>query len=755
MRIVRQTVEFEGRRREKLEPVEERVGLPLLEKTWLVGRPSPRVDGIPRVTGAAAYSTDVVLPGMLHAAILRSPHPHARVVHVDSSEAERLPGVHAVIHSGNVQELGPLADQARRTLGTTVHFVGDEVAAVAADDPNVAADALRRIRVRYEPLPFVIDPVAALEPGAPEVLPGGNRSGHERRRRGDVDRALKKAHVIVERSLRTSPAVHHAMEPHASVVAWDGDALVVWDSTQHAYGVRRQIADALRLPLASVRVVNRWIGGGFGAKQGMSAHTLIAALLAIRSGRPVALALGRREEGIATGHRPATVQRITVAADRGGRLVALRHRAWVAVGAGGYSGPVTGPTRDLYACPNVETEELVAYTHAGPACAFRGPGFVEGTVALELAMDELAGRLGLDPAQLRLLNEAKRDPDSNAVYARKRLGECIETGARLIGWKGRGPAGSGRGLGMALEVWGAGGWPPAYATCALQRDGTFLVSTGTQDIGTGTTTMLALVAAEELHVPLSRVRVVLGDTAAGPYAPVSAGSATVPTMAPAVRHAASECRRQLLEVAGQVLGLEPDGARVTLENGHVKAGRKRLPLASLGDQLGDHEIIGRGARGPNPQAQASVFGAQFAEVECDRGTGSVHVRRIVAVHDCGRLIDPLTAGAQIEGGVIQGLGYALLEEGTLHAPSGRPLAADLHDYRIATAMDAPEIEHRFVGAGEPAHGCNHVGALGLGEPPIIPTAPAIANAVAHALAIRPDETPMTPDRILRWIAEAT
>jgi xanthine dehydrogenase YagR molybdenum-binding subunit len=417
---------------------------------------------------------------------------------------------------------------------------------------------------------------------------------------------------------------------------------------------------------------------------------------------------------------------------------------------------VDGPSQDLYACPNVRTAVWAVRANTDTSRAFRAPGYVEGTFALEGAMDALAGALGLDPLALRLRNYAETSPKRSTRYSRKELRRAYEIGADRIEWQNReqrrlsdGPWR--RGWGMASQIWGGGGGPPANAITKLLPDGTVEVMVGVQDIGTGTKTVLAQVAAEEWGVPLDAVRCVVGDTLPTPYGPSSGGSTTLASSAPAVRAAARDALRDALELAAIMLDL-PDGAaeELTVEEGDVVYRldpQRRISFRELAARIGDYMIVAKGARGPNPDNRAvNTFGAHFAEVDVNVETGEVCLRRIVAVHDIGRVINPMTAASQVYGGVIMGAGFASTEERVIDFQTGLQLTANLEEYKVPTTADIPEIEVSFVDLADVE--ANSAGAKGLGEPPIIPAPAAIANAVADAIGIRITDLPITPARVL-------
>src|SRR6185436_7021732 len=527
-------------------------------------------------------------------------------------------------------------------------------------------------------------------------------------------------------------------------------------STQYIWGIRDAVASGLSLPPDKVRVICHFMGGGFGSKNGPDDYTFIAAELAKRTGRPVKCALTRREENVAAGNRNATIQRLTAAAKSDGTLVALGGDFVNAVGFAGWSATTEGPMKMLYACENVRTTQYPAKLNLPPMAAFRAPGFVEGTFALECLLDEIAGKLDIDPLELRRRNYADSDRTDDRPFSSKNLAECYrraephwakrdEVRARSQGpWK--------HGIGLASQIWYGGGGPPSYAWIRVSSHGHAQVVTAMQDIGTGTRTAMAQIAAEELGIPFEHVQVSLGDSARGPFASISAGSSTVPSMGPAVRSAAADAKRQILEIAAQRFQLEErvldlrDGQIVSADGGS-------WPLTEVTGLLENGQILGKGARGPNPAGmQVLTFGVQVAEVAVDVETGEVHVERVAAIHDVGRVINPLGASSQVEGGIIQGIGHTLSEERLLDPATGSILTQTLDSYRMPTIADVPEIVTDLVDVPDPH--LTNLGSKGLGEPPIVPTAAAIANAVRDSTGAQIRSLPITREEMLRALHEA-
>jgi CO/xanthine dehydrogenase Mo-binding subunit len=703
-----------------------------------VGRGVPRVDGVQRARGEAPYTADLQLPGMLHTAVLRSPYARARVTSIDRAAARAARGVRAVVGPG---DLDVLTDEPG--------YVGHAVAAVAAETFGHAQAALQELGVEWEVLEPLLDPDEA-------VRRESFVSDVKNYERGDFERGVAGADAVVEGEYRTQVVLHNSMETHQAVCHWEDDGITIYISTQYIWGIRDSMAEHLGLPPDKVRVVCHAMGGGFGAKNGPGDYTPIAAELARRTGRPVKCALTRREENIAAGNRNATIQRLTAAAKSDGTLVALGGEFVNAIGYSGWSASTEGPMKMLYACDNVRTVQYPAKLNLPPMAAFRAPGFVEGTFGLECLLDELAAKLDIDPLELRRRNYAGSDRVDDRPFSSKNLEECYrraephwakrhEVRARSAGpWK--------HGMGLASQIWYGGGGPPSYAWIRVGADGRAQVVTAMQDIGTGTRTAMAQIAAEELGIPLEHVQVSLGDSARGPFASISAGSSTIPSMGPAVRSAAADAKRQLIEIAAQRFHLEE--RVLDLENGQiVSSDGGSWPLTEITGLLEDGQILGKGARGPNPAGmQVLTFGVQVAEVAVDVETGEVRVDKIVAIHDVGRVINTLGASSQVEGGIIQGIGHTLSEERITDPATGSILTRTLDAYKLPTIADVPEIVTELVDVPDPH--LTNLGAKGLGEPPIVPVAAAIANAIRDATGADVRSLPITREEMLRALREA-
>ena len=739
-RLIKTEKEVEGRYTEQWVVVDEDA----LEQ-WpagardTVGRPAPRQDGFQRARGEAQYTADIQLPGMLHAAILRSPFARAQIREIDLRMAEKAPGVRGVLGPGT----GPLTDEPA--------YQGAPVAAVAADTDEQARAAMRLIEVEWEELEPLLDPDEAVRRN--ELVEEPNHD-----ERGDIERGLAEADVVVAAEYRTQSVLHNSMETHQSICQWEGDDhLTVYISTQFVWGVRERVAKHFGLPTDHVRVVCRFMGGGFGSKNGPGDYTFVGAELARRTGRPVKAALTRREENLDAGNRNATIQRLRIGARSDGTLTLLDGEFVNSTGWDGWLASTGGPMRMLYACENVRTVEYAAKLNTPPMLAFRAPGFVEGTFGLECLMDELAAELDLDPLELRRRNYAQHDAMDERPFSSKNLLECYRRAEPH--WERREAVRRSsdgtwkRGVGLASQVWYGGGGPPSYAWVRVGADARATVVTAMQDIGTGSATAMAQIAAEELGLPIDHVEVSLGDTARGPYATISAGSSTIPSMGPAVRSAAADAARQIIEIAAQrhdreQRSLSLKGGRIVCSDGGS------WPLEEITCLLESGQILGQGSRGPNPAGMRILtFGVQVAEVAVDVETGEVRVDKIAAIHDVGRVINPLGASSQVEGGIIQGLGHTLSEERLIDPATGTILTQTLDAYKLPTIADVPEIVTDLV--DEPDTHLTNLGSKGLGEPPIVPTAAAIANAIRDATGADVRSLPISREEMLRALREAS
>ncbi|MCA1945098.1 MAG: xanthine dehydrogenase family protein molybdopterin-binding subunit [Desulfovibrio sp.] len=749
--------------------------------TTLIGQRIPRVDAYERVSGAAVFPSDVQLPGMLHAAILHCPYAHAIVRRLETTRAKALPGVRDIItaETPEAKISWPYGEgYAPPLFDTQLRFEGEEVAAVAAETPWQAWDAVRALEVQFDERPAAVAERLALTEKAPNVHPGGNLARPiQTYARGDLGKGLAEAAVVLSGSFRTASQLHIPLERHGCVAMWDGDGLTVWESTQGVFPVQEQLAAVLGLPLTRVRVRGGYVGGGFGSKLQTSKYAVIAAILARRTGRPVKLFLSREQTMLSMGLRPAAIMEMQLAAKGDGSLTATSLSVLASGGAYGGAGSalVDWLAKDLYRCPNVRTELTDVMLHSQPARPFRAPGYPQGAWALEQMMDRLADALGMDPVALRLQNipTVSQARDGSPAYTTTGLKACLEEGAAAFGWQesrqrtAAQPATftTRRGVGMAACNWlVGGGFPPATVVLKLLGDGSIILNMGASDIGGGTKTIMAMVAAEELGVTLDRIHIEHADTATTQYATASGGSKTVPTEAPAVREAAQELKRQLLGWAAEELGVKAEalryeGASIVVINHQEKKGKspKRIAVTNLARLRQQRVAMGVGHKRANPKNKAICpFGAQFCEVEVNTLTGEVRVVRFLACHESGRVMNRLTYDCQVHGGVVMGTGFALTEARILDAASGKLCNRNLHDYKLPTMLDVA-TQTVSLPLKLPDDAANSAGAKGLGEPVVVPTAPAIANAVADALRpwqVRCTATPITPAALLQALAAA-
>jgi xanthine dehydrogenase YagR molybdenum-binding subunit len=726
----------EFRDKETEEP--EEIPSPEKEKFKIIGAFTPRIDGEKIVTGQAPYTHDVKLRGMLYGKILRCPHACADVISVGLEKAQNQPGVKAAIQLKEGR----------------VKYAGEQVAAVAAVDEKTAEEALRSIEVVYKPLPFVVTEEKSMEERAPQVHDSPNVRKFNHYSRGNVEKGFKEADVVLERTYKTAVEIHHPTETHGSVAKWVGERLTVWDSTQAIFNVRDTLARVLGIPASRIRVIKKYMGGGFGSKLGLNDYTVAAALLAKEARKPVKISLSRKENSLCVGNRPSSLQTIKGGAKKDGTLTALYLKNHTSGGIRN-GDRCSEPLIDVYKCPNVKVEEYTVYTNTGAARPTRAPGHVQGTFALDGFLDELANEMGMDPLALRQKNySTKNEGDTGIPYSSKGLDRCYKIGAEKIGWQkrnknpGEGKGKIRRGLGIASQIWWGVGRPETLADIKLHRDGSVEVVCGTQDIGTGTRTYMTTITAETLGLTTNDITVKIGNTMY-PWCGSSGGSTTTPSVAPAVRDAALKAADYLRKLAAKKLETAVDD--ITIEN--KKLYSKVDPSQSvafkklLQEELRREKVF-HGEYTGRPSGYAyNTFGAHFAEVEVDTETGQIKVLKVVAVHEIGRVMNRQTAESQVIGGTTQGVSTALFEQRIMDNTTGNPVNPNLRDYKLATSMDIPQIETAFVDMVDPR--INNLGTKGLGEPPRIPIAAAIANAVYNAVGVHVRETPMTPDKVLQ------
>ncbi|MCE2404181.1 MAG: molybdopterin-dependent oxidoreductase [Dehalococcoidia bacterium] len=746
--------------------------------TPVAGKSVPRRDLLPKLTGEAKYTADLDLPGLLYAAVLRSPHPHADVLSVDTAGARGLPGVHAVVTPFDAPK--GMVDVDLPILDTRVRFVGDEVAAVAAEDPETAREAAGILQVRYRELPFVLEAKDALKEGAPAIHAGGNLVGGEPLvlQRGDVNAGFGESDLTVEGDYFVP--VHSAtpLEPRAATARWDGDDLTVWKSSRGVHVDRAALAKALDMDPERVRVVGPYLGGGFGNKD-ESRMAALAALLAGRAGRPVRLEYSREEEFVAGRTRHAAHIGMRVGVKRDGTITAIDTRATIDTGA--YLASGQGVARRLgqgplylYHCPNVRYEAHLAYTNRPVAGSYRALGAPQGHFALECLMDRAAEELGMDPLEFRIRNHVRLEGqpghrttptgqivDSQPVeggipFSSNGLDECLRMGADAFDWAGRqtrretGDPSVKRGFGVSMMLYRGGPGFHAAAEVRLHRSGRIRLATGLIDVGEGLTTVLCQLAAEALGARYEDIEPVLADTSGTPDSPITAGSTATFSTGTAVVSAARRARRALLELAS--LGLESPVDELEAAEGHIfvkgDPHRRMSMQEAAGLMEGETTVIDEVLTPGSTDYIVNSFGAHFAEVEVDTDLGRVRVVKYVAAHDSGRILNPRLALNQAEGAISQMLGFALTEELVTDGPTGVTLNASYLEHKSPTILDYPDIRVIFADVTDPV---GPMGAKALGEPPCVGVAPAIANAVYDAIGVRPTRLPLTPDVVLEAI----
>jgi CO/xanthine dehydrogenase Mo-binding subunit len=745
--------------------------------TTVLGKPLKRRDAEPKLRGDARYTDDLHLPGLLHARLVTSPYAHARILRIDCDAARRTPGVVAVFTGHDLLPEGPEpAERARHLLARDkVIYAGQPVAIVVAESPYVAADAAALVEVEYDELPAVVDPLAAMTPEAPVIRPkelegewaeagmhatvsGGeeldvrrlpaNVTNAVRFQRGDVMQGFASADVVIERTYRT-PFVHQAyLEPHASVAVPRPDGgVTIYTTTQGQFYCRNVTATTLGLPHEMVTIVPMEVGGGFGGKT-VLLEPLVAAV-ALRLGRPVKLVLTRTEEFLLATPAPAAIFELRAGARRDGTLTALRAR--VIFDSGAYPGaPVTIALLLLGGTYRWEHLDLLGYevlTNKPGTGAYRAPGVPQATFALEQLIDELARAIGQDPLELRLRNAARTgDPQPNGVpWPPIGLVDVLERARQHPLWRSR-QRRPNEGWGIAVGGW-PGGIEPCAANIRLNHDGTFTVTLGAIDI-TGTHTVLAMIAAEVLEQPVERIRVKLLPTDGAPYAGMSGGSKITYTVGLAVQAAAEDAKRQLLEIAANELEAAPED--LELVDGAIRV--RGMPdrqitlreIAHLSMVFGGKYAPVYGTGRSVVRQQSPGFNAQIAHVAVDPDTGEVEVLDLVAIQDVGRALNPALVEEQVHGGVGQGIGWAL-HEAMRWSENGQPLNPSFLDYDLPKASQLPPIAVELVEVPSPI---GPFGAKGVGEPPVVPTAAAIANAIADAIGVHLSELPITPERVL-------
>ena len=692
-------------------------------KMRLLNHHIPRVDGPDKVTGAAKYSHDIRLPGMVYGRILASPYAAAKITSLDASAAEKMPGVAAVITYPD----------------KTLRYQGDPVAAVAARTPEIAEDAIRAIRVSYDPLPHVVDTAAAMRPDAPQVHKNDPniQPGESRGDKDAVEALFAQCDAVAEGEFHTPFQHHSCLETHGVVVDYTGgDTATVYASTQGTHTIPGDAAQELGIPEANVTSIVHHMGGGFGSKFGLDLPGSVACKLALKAKRPVHLLLTREDEFLMAGNRSASQVRAKLGATKDGKLLAISAEQHKLGGLG------EGSQRGLpyiYQVEHVYRTVDSVHTNIDSSRAFRGPGSPQASFPMECLMDDVAYKLDMDAIEFR-----KRNIPDPA------WGRQMDIAAKEAGWAagrnkqpGLGQTGTKkRGMGVGLAEWGGGGGPACKVTVKIASDGGVDVLSGTQDLGTGTRTYTAAIVAEEFGLPMSAVRPHIGDSRLG-SANASGGSTTTPSLAPAVKIAAFNARVALFARIAPALGAKPED--LTAHDGLITAaGGKTVSWKQACAALGTQGITAEGEWQPG-LSSGGAHGVHLAEVEVDTETGKVQVLRLIGVQDCGLPLNRLAIESQLNGGLIQAMGYGLYEGKVTDRETGLMLNANFEEYKLPGALEMPEFTS--IIEDDPR------GVIGMAEPGTIPTAGALANAIYNACGVRVRSLPITPDKVLNGLME--
>jgi xanthine dehydrogenase YagR molybdenum-binding subunit len=730
--------------------------------TAVIGRATPRIDGPLKVSGKAAYTSDFNFPGMLYAVPVCSTIANGRIASLDIAAAQAMPGVRMVLHRGNIGKLyrvqGAMLDEKRPPFeDDVIRYYGQYVALVIAETFEQAAAAAAAVKVAC----------TADKPEVSTPLSADTKIKVESER-GDAAPAFDAAAVRVDQTYVTPIETHNPIELHATVAVWDGQAYTLYETSQAVVNHKAVMVQSLGTTPENVRVISRFLGSGFGGKLWPWPHCMLAAAAARQLGHPVKLVLTRQMMFQNVGHRPITQQRIRIGASADGRLQSLRQDYVTQTSIlDDYVEHCAEATPHMYSTPNLRITSALCRRHMGTPTPMRGPGAVPGLFALESAMDELAVALHMDPVQLRLMNEPDHDEGKGLPFSSRHLTECIQRGADTFGWSRRTPqVGSMRrdgrilGWGVACCSW-LGARQPTHARVDLQADGSARVACATQDIGTGTYTIMAQIVAEETGIPLDRIEVALGDTGL-PQGPISGGSTVTSSVIPAVLKATRGAVRKTLESAckgdeAAFAGRRPEDLAFTHGRVHPKDS-----AADSGKRFEDI-VAGAGLRAISAEGSETAgnfgndplkrkysinsYGVHFAEVEWQPEIARLRVSRVVTVIDAGRMLNPQAARNQIEGAVVMGVGMALFERTEYDERSGKPVNSNLADYIVATNADTPEIDVAFLDHPDPV--LNEVGARGVGEIGLAGVAAAITSAVYHATGVRVRELPVRIEDLMQ------
>lgn len=737
----------------------------------VIGTRPIRHDGVDKVTGRAIYGNDVQLAGMLYGKILRSPHAHATIKSIDTSEAEKVEGVFAVVTSkdlspmeSKIAELGEGAVDLHHLTQNVlargkVLYKGHAVAAVAANDPHVAEEAIAKIKVEYEPLPAVTWCLDAMKEDAPLLLDDlytdemgkkadkpSNIAKHIRFEKGDVEQGFAAADVIVEREFKTATVHQGYIEPHVATALWNPDGhLRIWTSTQGSFTVRQQVAELLEIPVSKVTVYPTEIGGGFGGKIRVYVAP-VCALLSRKCGRPVKISMSRQEVFEGTGPTPGSFIRVKLGAKKDGTLVA--GEAWLAYDAGAFPAGIIGPgSMCIFSCydlPNAKVDGYDVVLNKPQTSAYRAPGATNAAFACETVINELAEKLQIDPLEFRRRNAAKEGTRrvDGPVYPRIGLVETIETAQQHDHYSAP-LEGPNRGRGVACGYWFNAGLKSS-ATATVNADGTVCLTEGSTDIG-GSRASLAMQLAETLGIAAEDVIPRVGDTDSVGYTDVTGGSRVTFATGLACYECGLDIIRQMTERVALLWECSPDD--VAFDSGVFSSNGNSIGFKELAGKLNElgGPVVGRAT--VSPSTAGGAFATHIVDVEVDPDTGKVQILRYTAIQDCGRAIHPSYVEGQIQGGTVQGIGWGLNEE-YFYDEAGRMRNASYLDYRMPTALDVPMIDSVIVEVPNPAH---PFGVRGVGEVPIVPPPAAIAHAIHNAVGVWMEELPMAPHKVQKAI----
>ncbi len=729
----------------------------------LVGRSVSRVEGRLKVTGEAHYAADYDVDSLVYAVVIQSTIASGRIIKIDMKEAERAPGVLGFLTHQNAPKLNtPIRDFMKESVmdekflplqDDVIRYAGQDVALVVADTFENASAAASHVKVTYEEK----KPIVEFNDGMAQAYKPESFMGFRpaQIKRGDM--TLSNG-IKLERTYTTPVEHHNPMEPSSWVASWNGNSLTIYNSTQWVRGNRSVLSQVFGIPVDKIRVISYFTGGGFGSKGFDSVHEIVAALAARHFLRPIKLSLSRQQLFTSTTHRPATIQNLSLSATRDGRLTAIKHDTISQITfSGDFFEPCGGVSAELYACPNVEISHTVVPFNTAGTGAMRAPGEATGSFALESALDELSYELKIDPVELRMMNYANENPEDGNPWSSKYLDECYGLGSTQFGWTRRNPEPRSMKQGRHFLGWGMatamypGIRSPAAAKVRILPDGRALVTSATHDIGTGTYTILTQIAAETLGLPIEKVKVEMGDSSM-PFAPVSGGSATAASVGTAVKESAlAALNKTMLLAAGDtkspLYGVRPED--MIAEEGGILSERSSDSFVEIirRNKLPFIEAEATAAPGEEQEKFSFMsFGSVFAGVMVDSELGEVRVSRVVGVYDVGKVINPKTARSQLIGGIVMGIGMALMEHTVYERVHGRAITTNLADYTVPVNADINKIDVEFIDKPDPH--ISSLGARGVGEIGITGVAGAVANAVYHATGKRVRDLPITPDKLL-------